>query len=115
MFSGGVNYSVELRRDILLSSKDALDLLRKVEVLREIWKQREEVQSEVHHVFEQLIVLNKKLRAAMPKISVPLPVQVAELPELKPEVEKPAAKQKTKLDILEQELSAIENKLAALE
>lgn len=110
----GIKSPIELRRDVLLSSKDALDLLRKIEVMRGLRKQKEETQNDLHHVFEQLIVLNKKFRSAMPKATIS-EVPVLEMPVVETPVEYPVSGEKTKLQILEEELSAIENKLAALE
>jgi len=109
----GINNPVELRRDVLMSSKDTLNLMRKIEILQALRRQKEEVRNILHHIFEELIVLNKKLRTAMPKTSIPeapviLPEPVAEMHE------EPSAP-RTKLQILEDELAAIENKLAALE
>ena len=112
---------LEIRREVLLASKDALDLLRKVEMLTNLRKQKEKLQSELHHVFEQLIVLNKKVRGCMPKIPTQTPLsepQQQPKKETPPIVEAPLPppqKNKTKLQLLEDELAAIESKLAALE
>ncbi len=113
----GIKNPVELRRDVLLSSKDALDMQRKIEIMRGLRKQKEETQNDLHHLFEHLIVLNKKIRAAMPKASIPeVPVMPVEVPVPETsEEQQPAPKEKTKLQVLEEELSAIESKLAALE
>lgn len=113
----GIKNPVELRRDVLLSSKDTLDMQRKIETMRGLRKQKEEIQNDLHHIFEHLIVLNKKIRAVMPKANIPeVQVLPVEMPvQETPEEQQPAHKEKTKLQILEDELSAIENKLAALE
>ena len=61
LFYVQVKSSLEVRRDVLLASKNSLDLLRKIESLKDLKKEKENLHAELHHVFEQLIVLNKKL------------------------------------------------------
>ena len=117
---------LQLRRSLLTGSKNALDLLRKGEHLRQLRTQKEQAQAELHHTFEELIVLNKKLRSAMPKAPTPAPIPVPppapivqpkkELPPL-PETPPtpPPHKVKSKIELLEDELANIEHKLSALE
>ncbi len=115
LFFVRVRNPLDTRRELLLASKDSLNLMRKVELMGNLRKQKEKLWADLHHVFEQLIVLNRRLRSAMPKAAIPepeAPVPVEEHVEHEVHVE--ALKERTKLQLLEEELSAIENKLTAL-
>lgn len=103
-----------LRRELLLASKSALDILRRLELLQSIREDRRKLQSQLHTVFSELIVLNKNLRAVLPK-SIPVVPQsvVVQKPPEEEHVEVP--RERSRLQRLESELADIERKLSALE
>lgn len=107
------------RRDVLMSIKDVLDILKRYEEYRKTSEEKLRVLAELKQVFDSLQSMNRRLRSKMPKI----PGQRAiERPELAREGEGkfmgPApemARPKSKLDILQEELEKIESRLSALE
>ena len=125
LFFVGIRDSVELRKELLLSSKNVLDSLRKYEQYKVIKDQKFQYVAELKRVFDELLVLNKKLRGKMPKVPGKTPM----LPGAKEpvEVEEPQVKQSqkqsikmerqeklSKLDMLEQELARVEERLGRL-
>ena len=68
LFFVGIRDSVELRKELLLSSKNVLDSLRKYEQYKVIKDQKFQYVAELKRVFDELLVLNKKLRGKMPKV-----------------------------------------------
>jgi len=119
-FYVGIENAISLRKDLLLSSKDILTALKRHEVLKEIRQAKVESYFELRTVMEELMVLNRKLRGALPKTSIK--------PELKiPEAKKTAAiptrsqitriekKQKDQLDVLQDAMARVEEQLKELE
>ncbi|MEM4247227.1 MAG: hypothetical protein QXR48_02845 [Candidatus Woesearchaeota archaeon] len=107
------------RRDVLMSTKDVLDVLKRYEEYRRTSEEKLRALAELKQVFDSLQSLNRRLRSKMPKI----PIQRAiERPESAREGEErftgPApemARPKSKLDLLQEELEKIESRLGALE
>lgn len=124
LFFVGIRDSVELRKELLLSSKNVLDSLRKYEQYKVIKDQKFQYIAELKRVFDELLVLNKKLRAKMPKV----PGKTPSFPGAKesPAEEEPAKQSSkqpvkierqeklSKLDLLEQELARVEERLGRL-
>lgn len=109
VFYVGVQSPVELRRACLLSSKALLDILKRYEDASLLRQEKAESIAELKHLFDEIIVLNRKLRSKLPKVAVPsekpAPVEVPK---------KNVVKTKTHMDLLEDELSKIEERLEAL-
>ncbi len=103
------------RRDVLMSTKDVLDVLKRYEEYRAISAEKQKVLAELNQVAGSLRSLNSRLRARMPKA----PVLLMETREKEDEfITGPApgmARPKSKLDILQEELEKIESRLGALE
>ncbi len=112
-----VREATEVRREFLLSSKVILDELKAVDAYQSIRNEKEELITEFHRGQSQLARLVGRLRARLPKtdlkIKTPAPRPTHVL-EQKVDA-KPIVPRKTKLELLEQELSKIESKLQTLE
>ncbi len=105
------------RRDVLMATKDVLDILKRYEAYRVISAQKQKVLAELNQVAGSLRSLNSRLRARMPK--APISPQFSAAREKEDEfITGPApetARPKSKLDILQEELEKIESRLGALE
>ena len=110
----GIRDPVELRRDLLESSKSIIDSLKRYESYTSVKEEKLGYILQLKRVFDELIVLNKKLRSKLPKMPVkPAPVLLSrELEEVK---RLPRKEHKSKIDVLEEELSKVESRLAGLE
>ena len=117
-FYAGVPSAISLRKQLLLCSKDVLTSLKRHEVLKEIRRAKIEAYFDLRTVMEELLVLNRKLRGALPKTS--------RKPEMKrPAVKMPRKKEKEvvprepvgidQLDMLQDAMSRIEDQLRELE
>lgn len=102
-----------LRREVLLASKGALDILRSLEVLQSVRGERQKVQDQLRHTFAELVLLNRQLRSFLPKSIPSVPSPVVSVPKPEERVEVPV--ERSRLERLEEELAAIERKLSALE
>lgn len=118
------------RRDVLMSTKDILDILKRYEEYRVVSLEKQRSIEELKRVVDSLQSLNRRLRSKMPKPPISLPeVRTARaLPEdtadslsrekedefikgPQPEMARP----KSKLDSLQEELEKIESRLEELE
>jgi predicted nucleic acid-binding Zn-ribbon protein len=100
----GITEPTELRREILNSSKMAIDSLKRFERISIIREQKAKFAAELTKVVREINTLNKKLIQGLPKTTVkpkPLPTKIIE--------------EKTKLADLEDELARVEEKLRGLE
>lgn len=116
VFFVGIKNHVDVRKELLTSSKSVLDMLRRHEQYAAIKEEKQHLTSELKRVFDELLILNKKLKTKMPKVS-------SKSPALRFASEKPKPSRKhrkrdeytpTKLDLLEQELAKVERRLSAL-
>lgn len=114
----GIPEHVEIRRDLLLCSRDILFALKAYEAAREARARRIELIFDLHKVMDELGVLTKKIRLKMPrmpgKISLTQPMQLPEEKVRPTPGKKTPRKEKDKLDILDQEMTRIEGKLKRL-
>jgi hypothetical protein len=104
------------RRDILMSSKDVLDALKLYEEYKAVKAEKQNALSQLKRVVDDLLVLNRKLRSKMPKAPIRIPDFTTR--EREETITGPApelARPKSKLDVLQEELSKIEERLGALE
>jgi hypothetical protein len=122
-----------VRRDVLLSSKDLLDVLKRYEEYRTAKEEKAVVWTQLKRVMDDLLVLNRKLRNKLPKTKIKFsPVGIAEERAAPADagwsarmrekeeysVSGPApsrARPKSKLDTLQEELAKIEERLSGLE
>lgn len=115
LFFVGIKDPLEIRKELLTSSKNLIDALRRYEKYKIIRETKTAHIIELKRVFDELLILNKKLRGKLPKV----PIKAPQLGETKIEQKKvkTAVKEvpKSKLDVLEQELSKIEEKLGSLD
>lgn len=110
VFYVGVEDPVELRRDILHSSKSLIDGLRRYETYKQIREEKLSATIELKRVFDELLVLNRKLRSKLPKIPSEKPQPVEKV--MKKAVKKPV--KRDHMDLLEEELANIEKRLESL-
>jgi hypothetical protein len=114
VFYAGIHNPVEIRRDLLLAQKDILDSLKKHEHLRSLRAEKDMMMSEFRKRLGALKLITNKLRSVLPAHAIRAPA-----PEQPRVVSAPARKEvkerKSKLQLLEDELSRIESKLSSLE
>ena len=115
-FFVGIPDHVEVRKELLTSSKNLLDSLKRHETYVRIKNDKLRAMVDLKRVFDELLLLNKKLRGRLPKVPVKIPaeapVETPELKEFRPHIERAA---KSKLDVLEEELAKVEQRLSSLE
>lgn len=114
----GIGDPVLVRRNLLLSSKELIDALKRQEGLIDLRLRKENYLVEFKRITDALVVLNKKLRVHLPK--VPLREKEARyVIPIRALSESPEApilyKKNSHIELLEKELSRIESKLNALD
>lgn len=114
----GIGDPVLVRRNLLLSSKELIDSLKRQEGLVDLRLRKENYLVEFKRIADELVVLNKKLRTHLPKV----PLREKEVRHVIPVralSEGPEApilhKKSSHIELLEKELSRIESKLDALD
>ncbi|VVB81635.1 Uncharacterised protein [uncultured archaeon] len=115
LFFVGIKDPIELRKELLTSSKNLIDSLRKFEQYTEIKQEKQANILELKRVFDELMVLNKKIRNHLPKTPLKAPPVIKEVHEEKHAKGKPTKFAENKVDVLEQELAKIEERLGGLE
>ena len=112
----GIPEHVDIRRDLLLSSKDLLGALKAYETIKETRAKRAELTFELHKIMDELGVLTKKTRMSLPKPPARIAGSVRD--SAPSDDDKPSRKGKSgnvdKLSALDSELSRIEAKLSRL-
>ena len=124
-FFVGIKDSTAIRKDILLVMRDSLELLKQEHLLKDIKAEKLAAAEELKKELDALARLSRKLRAKLPKVA--LKKQRVVVPERKEAGEaapgeKPAARGvkvkqverkpgKSKLQLLEEELANVEQKL----
>ncbi len=118
------------RRDVLMSSKDVLDALRRYEEYKALKAEKQDAVLKLKRIMDELGALNRKLRAKLPKVPIKMPeftstARTADVEWSARTREKEerfitgpspsAARPKSKLDVLQEELEKIEERLGALE
>lgn len=107
----GISHIVDVRKDALVSSKNVLGVLKEYDKFHGLRAEKAQLMTKFYRVLGEIASLNRKLKAALPKVTI----EEEHLPA--PVLEKPISVPKTgksKLDVLEQELVAIEARLNAL-
>lgn len=105
----GIPDATELRKELLTSSKTIITILKRQDHYAAIKAKKQHAISDLKRAFDELMVMNKKLRNKLPEKAVKMPKKKKE--------ERPAKKAipKSKLDKLEHELAKIEERLGSLE
>lgn len=115
LFFVGIKDPIELRKELLTSSKNLIDSLKRYEAFKDIKEEKLRHILELKRVFDELLVLNKKLRNKLPRIPIKVPPVEREMSEERMFKGKPVKMSKSKIDVLEQELAKIEERLGTLE
>src|SRR5574341_2379281 len=115
LFFVGIRDPVELRKELLTSSKNLIDSLKRYEAYKDFKEAKLTHIIQLKRVFDELLVLNRKLRGHLPRIPVKVPPVAREEERRPAKVGKPMKMAKNKVDILEEELSKIEERLGSLE
>ena len=116
-----------MRKELLMGARDVLTSLKRYEVQREIRRAKVESLFELRTVMEELMVLNRKLRQALPKTTIkaevvrpqpkkpsaPHPAHKGAAPKKKEEAAPP--KQKDQLETLQDAMARVEEQLRDLE
>jgi len=114
LFFVGIKDPIEIRKDLLTGSKDLIDSLRRYEQYKDFKRQKLDCIMELKRVFDELLVLNKKVRGKLPR--TPLKSIKVPLKETEKTIKGKKVKiSPAKIDVLEQELANIEERLGSLE
>ena len=112
----GIKDPVEVRRELLMSSRGLIHSLKRYESFKEIRKEKLNYVYELRRVSEEIAVLNQKLRRKLPaskiralEIFQDKKVEEKETPQVR--VKEVMRKEKTRLEELETELDKIEDRL----
>ncbi len=116
IFYVGLKQPVELRRNVLESSKDAIQLMQRYEKLRELRKSKEDGMLKLKDDIDNIRKAVRKLKSVLPKAGIRakalegLGKKEEVQPEVKVEEEKPkkARVKKEKIEAPKRELSEIE-------
>jgi len=101
---------------LLTSSKNLIDSLKRYEAYKDFKEEKLTHILELKRVFDELLVLNRKLRNHLPRIPIKVPPVTREMERERPtKMTKPMRMAKNKVDILEEELAKIEERLGGLE
>lgn len=114
LFYVGIRDPIELRKELLLSSKNLIDSLKRYEAYKTIKEDKLRHIIQLKRVFDEILVLNKKLRGKLPRMPVKVPPVTREMREERPR-SKAVKMQKTHMEALEDELSKIEERLGSLQ
>ena len=107
-----INEPVGIRKDVLISTKDILDALRRYEKYTAVKKQKQQAVAQLKKTVDELLVLNKRLRSKLPKApKSSIPAREKE----EPAPHRHEARPQSKLELLERELADIEGRLSSLE
>ena len=119
LFYVGIRDPIEIRKELLTSSKNLIDSLRRYESYKDLKEQKLRFTIELKRTFDELLVLNKKFRNHLPKVPVRTPEVTREEKTMKTakttRTAMPVKTQKSKIDVLEDELAKIEQRLGSLD
>ncbi len=124
LFYVGIKEHVELRRNVLESSKAMIQTLQRMEMLKEIKMRKHEKISALKEIIREINKLNSRLRLELPRTKMmeePLKKEKIERKEAKIEYPKDISEvkeikkaEKNEIEKLDEELSMIEEKLGKL-
>lgn len=108
----GIRNLTDIRKELLVASKDMLRIMRHHGDFRRLRTEKLENVVKLYRVMTEIASLNRKMKNMLPKISLEDDGSiVAETDSKVAVIRKPT---KSKLDILEDELAAIEERLSVL-
>ena len=114
----GIPDHIEIRKLLLLGSKDLLSSLKAYESIKEIKTQRAEATFELHRVMDEISVLVKKTRMNLPKPPQRIGIDGQVKEDAEADQDKPGKKPKKanedKLSAIDSELNKIESRLKKL-
>ena len=111
VFYASIPEPTEFRKDVLLSQKAIIDSLKKYEHIKALRAEKEMRIAELKKMLGSLKVIAGKMKAALPAGAV----LRKETKKAGSPVRKEATQRKSKMQVLEDELGKIENKLSGLE
>ncbi|MEM4282302.1 MAG: hypothetical protein QXU88_02330 [Candidatus Woesearchaeota archaeon] len=117
-FFVGIPEAKELRKELLLSVKSLLETIKAEDEFRQLREQKQATAAEFKSVLDELAKASKRLKSKFPRLAGRKPVLPSYKPEpVKPqEEEKPSPKpRKSKLELLEEELAEVEQRLKELQ
>ncbi len=111
-FFVGILEPVEVRKELLTSSRQLVNSLRKYEDYKHSRDEKLRYIIDLKRVFDELLVLNRKLRSRLPRT-----IGSPHISSRQKTHSKPAQKTtpSAKADLLERELSRIEERLGSIE
>jgi hypothetical protein len=108
----------DVRRDLLTAMKQSITALRKYEEFRRLRAQKMAAMHELVGHWNEIARLMRKLKVELPKTDIRALPSVREPMQVKPfqpqPVAKPAARGRSKVDLLEEQLAKIEQKLQGI-
>jgi len=108
-----------MRRDVLMATKDVLDCLKRYEEFKMLKAEKQVALDKLNRIVDDLQSLNRRLRNKMPRTPVTVKESAWEregmVEKIKTGSLPSAARPKSKLDVLQEELSKIEERLGALD
>lgn len=110
----GIHDLVEIRRHILYASRESLKILKAYEQYKHFRTEKLQQVIKLYRVLSELSALNRKLKSMLPKIAVEEQASIIETPIFEGAEELVLKPAKSKLEILEDELAVIEQRLSAL-
>jgi len=122
-FFVGIKDSTTIRKDLLIVMRDSLELLKQEQMLKDIKAEKLAAAEELKKELDALAKLSRKLRLKLPKVALKKQriaalakkkagegaAEEREVARAKPIERKPAGK--SKLQLLEEELANVEQKL----
>jgi len=115
LFFVGIRDPIEMRKELLTSSKNLIDSLKRYEAYRSVKEEKQQHILELKHVFDELLVLNRKLRGKLPRTPLKAPTVEREERQRAKTVKITTKPAQSKVDVLEEELARIEERLGGLE
>ena len=117
-FFVGIKNPINARRLLLNSSKDILDALKDYESFENFKQEKAKYIIELKRILDEITVLNRKLKTHLPKTPLQAPPKAARIARRRketPSKKTKMAKIASKMDLLESELSKVEDRLKGLE
>lgn len=114
-FFVGIPKSDELRKQLLMDAKQVIELLKNYEQYRETRRKKLEAIVQLKRMMEELMLTEKKMKAYLPKVTVPKKEEPKILKTTPARKAEPRPRKMTPAEQLEQHLARIEKKLETLE
>ena len=115
LFFVGIRDPIEMRKELLTSSKNLIDSLKRYEAYKSVKEEKQQHILGLKRVFDELLVLNRKLRGKLPRTPLKAPTVTREEKRPTARTAKPMKAAQNKIDVLEEELARIEERLGGLE